>query len=181
MGDPGSIPGSGRSPGELHGNPLQYPCLKNSMDRGAWWATVHGVSRVRHDWETKAFTFTPWSWLRLFSGLNHSSTSPPAQTVSFFFFFFFFWNIDTINLLNIRKSNPATYKSNNVKIMTKWKCLFFVFGNIWNITYYIHSLKEKNYQIMSIWCTLTYAVNFNLIHIFIFFNLILFLNFIILY
>ena len=43
-GDPGSIPGLGRSPGEGNGNPLQYSCLKNSMDRGAWWATVHGVT-----------------------------------------------------------------------------------------------------------------------------------------
>ena len=39
----GSIPGLGRSPGGGHGNPLQYSCLKNSTDRGAWWATVHGV------------------------------------------------------------------------------------------------------------------------------------------
>ena len=43
-GDPGSIPGSGRSPGEGNGNPLQYPCLENPMDREAWWATVHGVA-----------------------------------------------------------------------------------------------------------------------------------------
>ena len=43
-GDAGSIPGSGRSPGEGNGNPLQYSCLGNSMDRGAWWATVHGVT-----------------------------------------------------------------------------------------------------------------------------------------
>ena len=44
-GDPGSIPGSGRSPGEGNGNPLQYSCLENSMDGGAWWATVHGVAK----------------------------------------------------------------------------------------------------------------------------------------
>ena len=44
-GNPGSIPGSGRSPGEGNGNPLQYSCLENSMDRGAWWATVHGVAK----------------------------------------------------------------------------------------------------------------------------------------
>ena len=42
-GYPGSIPGFGRSPGERNGNPLQYSCLENSMDRGAWWATVRGV------------------------------------------------------------------------------------------------------------------------------------------
>ena len=46
-GDPGSIPGSGRSPGEGNGNPLQYSCLENPMDGGAWWATVHGVAKSR--------------------------------------------------------------------------------------------------------------------------------------
>jgi len=48
-GDSGSIPGSGRSPEERSGNPFQYSCLENSMDRGTWWATVHGGHRVRHD------------------------------------------------------------------------------------------------------------------------------------
>ena len=43
-GDLGSIPGSGRSPGEGNDNSLQYPCLENPMDRGAWKATVHGVA-----------------------------------------------------------------------------------------------------------------------------------------
>ena len=47
MGDPGSIPGSGRSPGEGNGNPLQYSCLENSMDGGALWTTVHGVTKSR--------------------------------------------------------------------------------------------------------------------------------------
>ena len=46
-GDLGLIPGSGRSPGEGNGNPLQYSCLKNPMDGGAWWATVHGVGKSR--------------------------------------------------------------------------------------------------------------------------------------
>ena len=46
-GDPGSIPGSGRSPGEGHSNPLQYSCLESPMDRGARWATVHGVTKSR--------------------------------------------------------------------------------------------------------------------------------------
>ena len=46
-GDPGSMPGLGRSPGEGNGNPLQYSCLENSMDGGAWWATVHGVTKSR--------------------------------------------------------------------------------------------------------------------------------------
>ena len=43
-GDLGSIPGSGRSPGEGNGNPLQYSCLENPTDRGAWWTTVHGIA-----------------------------------------------------------------------------------------------------------------------------------------
>ena len=45
----GFISESGRSPGGGHGNPLQYPFLENLRDRGAWWATVHGVERVGHD------------------------------------------------------------------------------------------------------------------------------------
>ena len=43
--DMGSIPELGRCPGEGHGNPLQYTCLENPMDRGAWWATVHGAAK----------------------------------------------------------------------------------------------------------------------------------------
>ena len=46
-GDPGSVPGLGRSPGEGNGNPLQYSCLENSMNREAWQATVHGVSKSK--------------------------------------------------------------------------------------------------------------------------------------
>ena len=44
-GDPGLTPGSGRSPGEWNGYPLQYSCQGNPMDRGAWWATVHEVAK----------------------------------------------------------------------------------------------------------------------------------------
>ena len=44
-GDPGSIPGLGGSPKEANGYPFQYCCLENSMDRGAWWASVHGVTK----------------------------------------------------------------------------------------------------------------------------------------
>ena len=52
-GDIGSIPGSGRSPGAGRGNPLQYSCLGNPMDRGAWWATIHGIPRVGCNLATK--------------------------------------------------------------------------------------------------------------------------------
>ena len=65
-GDSGSIPGSGRSPGAGHGNPLQYSCLENSMDRGAWRATVDGVAKswTRLSNETTT-TESPsrWRWV----------------------------------------------------------------------------------------------------------------------
>ena len=59
--DPDSIPGSERYPGEGNGNPFQYSCLDNSMDRGAWWAIVHEVTR---------------SWTRLSDGHTQSQTNP---------------------------------------------------------------------------------------------------------
>ena len=62
--DMGSIPGLGRSsPGEGNGNPFQYSCLENPMDRGAWQATVHGFARVRHDLVTKPPP--PWNSYRI--------------------------------------------------------------------------------------------------------------------
>ena len=59
VGDPHLIPGSGRFSGDRHGNPLQYTCLENFMDREAWWATVHGVSK---------------SWTRLSNERTHQIT-----------------------------------------------------------------------------------------------------------
>ena len=52
-GDSGLIPGSGKSPGEGNSNPLRYSCFGDPMDRGAWQAIVHGVTRVGHDLVTK--------------------------------------------------------------------------------------------------------------------------------
>ena len=60
-GDLGSIAGLGRSPGEGTGNPSQYFCLENPMDRGAWWATVHGVSK---------------SWIQLSTAYTHRWSLP---------------------------------------------------------------------------------------------------------
>ena len=57
-GDPGSIPGSERSPGEGNDNPLQYSCLENPMDLGAWQATVHGVAKSSTGLSNFTFTFT---------------------------------------------------------------------------------------------------------------------------
>ena len=58
-GDPGSIPGPGRSPGERNGYPLQYSCLENPMDRGVWWVTVHGVAKSLTQTEVTWCTHTP--------------------------------------------------------------------------------------------------------------------------
>ena len=56
--DPGSIPGSGRPPGERNGNPLQYSCLENSMDRGAWQGTIHGVAKSQTRLSNEHFHFS---------------------------------------------------------------------------------------------------------------------------
>ena len=56
-GDLGLIPGLGRSPGEGNGTPLQYSCMENPMDRGAWWATVHGVTKSQTPLSDFTFTF----------------------------------------------------------------------------------------------------------------------------
>ena len=64
-GDAGSIHGLRRSPGEGNGNPLQYSCLRNPLDRGAWWAIIQKVTNSQEDWGTK-HTFsakTIFSWL----------------------------------------------------------------------------------------------------------------------
>ena len=56
-GDLGLILGSGRSPGEGNGTPLQYSCLENPVEGGAWWATVHGVAKIRTRMSDFTFTF----------------------------------------------------------------------------------------------------------------------------
>ena len=63
MGDLGSIPGLGRSPGKGNGNPLQYSCLGNSMDRGTWRVTAHELQRVQHDWATNIMLYNSLSLL----------------------------------------------------------------------------------------------------------------------
>ena len=63
--DMGSIPGLGRSPGEGHGNTLQYPCLENHMDREAWWLQSMGSQRVGYDCSNLARTHTGISNTRL--------------------------------------------------------------------------------------------------------------------
>ena len=87
-GNVGSIPGLGRSPGEGNGKLLQYSYLGNPMDRGAWWATVCGVTRVGHDLVTKPpciyntiFFLIHWSvdghlgWFQVLSIMNHAAVN----------------------------------------------------------------------------------------------------------
>ena len=66
-GDPGSIPGSGRAPGEGNGSPLQYSCLENPMDRGAWWLQSIRLQRVGHDWNDLECTHAHQPYTRCFS------------------------------------------------------------------------------------------------------------------
>ena len=76
VGDLGSIPGMGRSSGEGNGNPLQYFCLENPMDRGAWWATVHGVT-----------VLDMMEWLSVsmcVHGQTHTHTHTQKQNISSF-------------------------------------------------------------------------------------------------
>ena len=90
--DVGSIPGSGRSPGKGNGSPLQYFCLENPMDNRAWQAIVHGIQRVRHDWESKQqqnqwelvfigkfwTTYSKWSEFRFGSESVGNEEQPPV-------------------------------------------------------------------------------------------------------
>ena len=67
-GDLGSIPGSGRSSGEGNGNPLQYSCLENPMNRGAWWATDHWVAKSQTRLNDFTFTYKERKKLKVFLG-----------------------------------------------------------------------------------------------------------------
>ena len=74
----GSIPGLGRLPGGGHGNPLQYSCLENPMDRGAWWATVHGVAK---SWTRLSdYTFTFKGTVRKEEAVPTPTPTPPTAT-----------------------------------------------------------------------------------------------------
>ena len=83
-GDPGSIPGSGRSPGEGNGNPLQYSCLENSMDGGAWWTTVHGGKESDRTSLSLSLSDNKLFNCRAFASLNYScfQTGERARALS---------------------------------------------------------------------------------------------------
>ena len=77
-GDLGSIPGSGRFPGEENGKPLQYSCLENPMEGGAWQATVHGVI-VRHNWETLLFSKPDVARIKMAWSFSAKTGPPDSQ------------------------------------------------------------------------------------------------------
>ena len=82
-GNPSSIPGLGRSLGEGNSNPLQYSCLENPMDRGAWWATVHGVakSRTRLSDITFFLSFLSCFWKFKVEDIATTFTKPSAHSM----------------------------------------------------------------------------------------------------
>ena len=76
----GSVSGSGRSPGGGHGNPLQYSCLENPMERGAWWATAHGVTKIRTRLSNCAWKHTrPKSALQIHGRLSRGYCLPQME------------------------------------------------------------------------------------------------------
>ena len=78
-GDTGLIPGSGRSPREGNGNPLQYSFLDNTMDRGAWRATIYGVTKSRHNWGTNTHAHTHSLFLVSVQNISHYATKILCQ------------------------------------------------------------------------------------------------------
>ena len=100
-GHPGSTPGLRRSPGEGNGNPLQYFCLENLMDRGAWQTTVHEVARVGHDLATKPpttihiYIYIPQKLMLSFTRYPFKKPNTPA-----------FWNCPPLSLLLSSYSHP---------------------------------------------------------------------------
>ena len=100
-GDPGLILGSGRYPGEGNGYTLEYSCIENSMDRGPWRATVHGVTRVRH-WETNIFK------LRHFLKPSKVVLSLDQRWSRFFSVT---WIRHKVRALSISIGNPVTFLS----------------------------------------------------------------------
>ena len=81
VGDPGLIPGLGRSPREGNGNPHWYSCLENPMEGGAWWATVHGVAQSRTRLSDSTFTFILCSWIRRINVVESALPKAPLDWV----------------------------------------------------------------------------------------------------
>ena len=102
-GDLGLILGLGRSPGGRHGNPLQYTGLENPMVRGAWWATVHGVQRVGHDW------VTDHSWEASLAASQQGNTGLSPITTRSWILPISWMSLDVISALRYPKQRIWSY------------------------------------------------------------------------
>ena len=138
VGDPGSIAGLGRSPGEGNGNPLQYPCLENPMDGGAWQATVLGITKSQ-TWmkrltllPTPVFwsgefrgLYSPWGWKELDMTEQLSLSQHISRTFSS-------CKTETLDLLNNCSHFPLSSRSTTISTFCFWE--FYYFGSFykWN-------------------------------------------------
>ena len=102
--DSGSIPGQGRSPGGGHGNPLQYSCLENPMDRGAWRATVHRVTR---SW-TRLKQLSTYAWVTNTNTLRGHMWETNSSTIPSVFIKIFYLNVRRFSLLPWKDLGPWT-------------------------------------------------------------------------
>ena len=97
------VPGSGRYPGAGNGNRLQDSCLKNSMDRRAWWAAVHRVSK---SWTLKELSTAQWH-THIMSSANSDCLASSFPTWDSFYFIFFFSDIIRISIAMLNKSGES--------------------------------------------------------------------------
>ena len=108
-GDPDLIPGLGRSPGEGNGNLLQYGCLENPMDRGAWQAIVCGVARVRHNLATKPsppYVYIYMTW-KVFSSVAQSCPTLCDSTTIYIYIYMTCKVFSSVQFSSVTQSCPT--------------------------------------------------------------------------
>ena len=140
-GDIGSIPRSGRSPGGEQGNPLQYSCLENPMERRPWWATVHGVAK----------SWTPLEWLSMHACIHYSVEALKIFFALLWVFLDSFYTMKLKDLLLGRKvmtNLESILKSRDITLPTKVHLVkAMVFRHVWMwVLDYKESWAQKN------WC-----------------------------
>ena len=116
----GLIPGSRRSPGRGHGNPLQYSCLENSMDRGAWWAQVHRVSKswTRLKWLSMQLLLTLWDRAAILVHLWHVINKSLSAVLQYrFIAHSWFCELAEAVLFGM---NPWTWSRFATNVLTHW-------------------------------------------------------------
>ena len=114
--DMGSIPGSGRASAVGNGNPVQYSCLGNSVDTGAWQATVRELQRVKHDWaaeHTNKIRFCTDIWYLFSIGTLRMSVLTSSVTYSCLCLFRFIWSMFLFSERNILEKVSVTFLENS--------------------------------------------------------------------